>query len=201
MTGLDKAWLPEGHHLGLHIEHAPSGDGGGFVTGGWKLIWHTTEGDDLRAMQRVLTSKRAEPHVVIGRKGTGRQDFTAVQFIPFTQAARALEHPGGTLDTNNAHAIQVEICGYAKDAAGWGDDMYAALGALTLLIEHRVGIPRSAPRPFTVPAQRFTPRGFINAKGHIGHGHAASQPGGHWDPGKLNTRRLFAAARRAAATY
>lgn len=193
----DHALLPAGFHFGLHIEHELSHDGGDFVDGGWKLIWHTVEGNDLRVAQRTLVQKRAEPHVVIGRAGTGREAFTAVQMLPFDQSARALEHPDGTLDTNRARCIQVEVCGFARDSQDWNAEVYAALGALAHLIEHRVPIPRKAPRPFTVPAERYSPRGFVNAAGHLGHCHAASQPGGHWDPGKLSTRKLFAAMRAA----
>lgn len=198
---MDKAWLPKGHHWGLHIEHDPRHMGGEFVGGGWKLVWHTTEGQDLRAMQRVLKDKRAESHLLIGRAGTGRKDFTVIQFIPFTEGSRALQHPAGTLDTNNARCIQVEVCERAANAQDWSDDLFEALGALTALVEHRVPIPRTAPRPFRVPAQRYTQRGFVSAKGHVGHEHAASQPDGHWDPGALPISRVFAATRRAEKVY
>src|SRR5436190_13636635 len=157
--------LPAGHRGAVHIEPDPTHDGGDFAGGGWKLGSHTSEGLDLRAMQGVLKSKRAEPHLLIGRKGTGRQDFTVVQFIPFTQASRALEHPPGTMDTNNARCIQVEICEYAKNAADWNQELLDALGALTVLVEHRVAVPRLSPRAFAVPAKRYTQRGFVAAKG------------------------------------
>lgn len=187
---MDKAWLPDGYHNGLHIEHRPTGRGGQYTGGGWKVIWHTTQGRGLRAMSDVLVNKRAEPHFLIGEL-PGREALTVVQFIPLTKASRALEHPAGTADTNNAHAVQVEIAGFAEDAAKWDEHFLRGLANLTELIEHRVPVPRKVPRRFSDTPNRYTGTGFVKAKGHMGHQHVANQPSGHWDPGKFNCRHML----------
>lgn len=198
MAVVNKRLLPEGHHFGIHCEHDLSTDGGRFTGGGWKLVWHTTEGLDLPTMVKVLKDKRAEPHVVIGIHGTDRKDFTAIQLLSFDQAGRALEHPSGTMETNNANAIQVEICENAGNAPHWSSELIDALAALSLLIEHRVDIPRVAPRHFSDIPNRFTPAQWIAERGHVGHEHAPSQPGGHWDPGAMKIREVFKAMIKVA---
>jgi hypothetical protein len=184
-------WLPKGRHYDLHIEHDRRPATGPFTGGGWKMVWHTTEGLNLRVMQSVLKNKSAEPHFLIGKDGSEKL-YTVVQFLPLDQFAKALEHPSGTPETNRANCIQVEICQFAQRGGDhWPDDLYNALAHLALLVEHRVDIPRKRPRIFSVPAKRYTGAGFIRAKGHVGHGHAASQPGGHWDPGHFNCLKMF----------
>jgi hypothetical protein len=111
--------------------------------------------------------------------------------IPLNQYARALEHPAGTPETNRAHCIQVEICGFAKESGSWPDSVYAHLGALAVLLEHRQGIARISTHPFSNTPHRLTPAAFISAGGHLGHQHVPSQPSGHWDPGSLNVNKLF----------
>jgi hypothetical protein len=183
--------LPEGHlsSWDLHVEHDPAPDAGTFTGGGWKLVWHTTEGTNLRTMVRVLRDKNAAPHLVVGRDPSD-DHFTAVQMVPFDVAARALEHPSGP-DTNRANAIQVEVCEFAKNAADFNDGLMAALAAVACLVEHRVEIPRTAPRAFSSTPDRYTGWGFVRAKGHLGHQHVANQPSNHWDPGRFPVRKLF----------
>jgi hypothetical protein len=192
---MNKLWLPEGHRPAhdLHIEHDTRRPGSGPMEGGgWKLLWHTTEGRDLRTMQRVLYEKNAGPHFLLGRDGTDRKHFTVVQFFPLNQGARALRNDASDLlPTNRANCIQVEICGYAKDAPQdyLQPGIITAMAQLTRLIENRVKIPRKAPRSFKVGTPRYTDRGFVNAEGHVGHAHAPDND--HWDPGHLNIGKVF----------
>lgn len=195
-----RAWLPRGHlsSWDLHVEHdrSDTAGAGSFTGGGWKLVWHTTESSMSAVDQMVdsLHASNAEPHFVIGDE-RGRAHFTVVQLLPLHVAGRTLEHPRGTPETNRANCIQVEICGRAKDAHAWDDRVYRSLAALACLIEHRVAIPRKAPRPFTATpshrAQRYTGPGFVRARGHVGHEHAANQPSGHWDPGRFRAAKLI----------
>ena len=198
---MNKNWLPEGHRPAhdLHIEHdrrLPAA--GPHERGRPKIVWHTTEGLDLRVMQRVLYDKNAGPHFLVGREGTGRKHFTVIQFFPLDQGARALRNDANDLQpTNRANVIQVEICGYAKDAP---DDykqpgIITALAQLTRLIENRVNVPRKAPRPFGPGrATRYTDRGFVEATGHLGHSHVPDND--HWDPGAFDIAKLFRTIRR-----
>jgi hypothetical protein len=192
---MDKNWLPEGHHWGLKIEHRRLPDAGVFIGGGHKLCWHTTEGYNIDAMWRVLRDKNAAPHFVID---PGGGDAEVYQCIALNRAARALEHPPGTPPTNTANCIQVEICDYAKNAGDWGHVIYRDLGALAALIDHRFNIRRGY-RPFTVPAKKVTPAGFVRATGHLGHSHVPNNS--HWDPGRMNGSALMRAIGDAEKQY
>jgi hypothetical protein len=192
---MDKNWLPEGHHWGLKIEHRRLPDAGVFTGGGHKLIWHTTEGAGIDSMWRVLRDKNAAPHFIID---PGGGDAPVYQCIPLNRAGRALEHPSGTPPTNTANCIQVEIVDYAKNAADWGHVIYRDLGALAALIDHRFDIRRGY-RPFTVPAKKVTPAGFVRATGHMGHSHVPNNS--HWDPGKMNGSALMRAIADAEKRY
>jgi len=129
---MNDLWLPEGRHWGLNIEHRELPNAGEFTGGGHKLVWHTTEGGGIDNMWRVLRDKNAAPHFCID---PGGGDAPVYQCIPLNRAARALEHPAGTPETNRANAIQVEIIGFAKDAKDWGHVIYRDLGALAALID------------------------------------------------------------------
>lgn len=192
---MNEQWLPEGRHWGLKIEHRPLPDAGPFTGGGHKLIWHTTEGPGIDAMWRVLRDKSAAPHFVID---PGGGDAPVYQCVPLDRAAKALEHPPGTPETNRANAIQVEIVGYAKDAESWGHVIYRDLGALAALVDHRFDIRRGY-RPFTVPARKVTPQGFVRATGHMGHSHVPNNS--HWDPGRMSGPKLMRAIADAEAHY
>src|SRR6266576_6415999 len=98
---VNKRLLPEGNIRGLHIHVGPLIEPGPFTGGGWKLIWHTTEGNGLAAMVHTLRVKGDEPHIVIDPDSGG-----VVQLIPFDNFAKALQHPTGTPETNRAHCIQ-----------------------------------------------------------------------------------------------
>ncbi len=188
-------WLPEGDHWGLRIRRRELPNAGDFTGGGHKLIWHTTEGSGIDAMWRVLRDKDAAPHFVIDPGGGPAMVY---QCVPLNKAARALEHPAGTPETNRANCIQVEIVDYAKNAGGWGHVIYRDLGALAALIDHRFNVRRGY-RPFTVPAKKVTPDGFVRATGHMGHGHVPNNS--HWDPGRMNGAALMRAIGDAEKRY
>lgn len=186
MSDINKLWLPEGEHWGLSIKHQPLEDSGDFIDGGWKFVWHTTEGAGIDAMFRVLRDKRAAPHLLIDpSKGVSR----IIQMIPFNQAARALEHPTGTPETNRARCIQCEIVDFAKNAPNWEDWFYRDLAALAVLVEHRVPV-RRVTRGFSASNfKKISPQGFAQAHGHMGHQHVPNNS--HWDPGAMNGSKLM----------
>lgn len=176
------AWIPESTRHGIKIEHSPGESAGAFTTGGWKTLWHTTEGRDLDTMVNVLQNKRAAPHLVVCFR-TKR----VVQMVGFDAAARALEHPSGP-ETNRARCIQVEICDYAKWSQDWVEGAYKFLAQVALMIERRVPVPRRAPVSFWTP-RRLTGQGFVRATGHLGHSHVPGNT--HWDPGQFRIHKLF----------
>lgn len=191
-------WLPRGKHHGMYIDHRPTGRGGRMVRSANKIVLHTTEGEDFWSMDRVLRGKSAEPHFLFGRDPHG--NFHIVQYIPLNQGSRALEHPSGTMETNNAGAIQIELVGYAvnplarrpdgKRRVDFDEAFYEHLSRLILMIQNRVAVPAKRPRMFLVHSHRYSQRGWLDASGIVGHGHAASQPSGHWDPGRIRGRHL-----------
>jgi hypothetical protein len=189
-------WLPEGKHRTLHITHVtPAGAPVPFTGGGAKLVWHTTESSpgSVAVVDQVLRAKHAEPHFVIGRGTTGLE---VIQYFPLSVGGRALEHPSGTPETNAANCVQIEVCGYAQDSHSWDGETLDALATLARMIERRTKIPRRRPRRFRslkdgAGQHRFSGWRFVLARGHVGHQHAASQPGGHWDPGALRIREVF----------
>jgi len=195
---LDELWLPTGRHWGLVIEKRPLPDAGSFTTGdGNRMVWHTTEGYGIELMWQVLKGKNAAPHFIIDPSAG---DSRVYQCIALNRAARALQNDQGDLhQTNRAgdHTIQVEIVDYARNASNWGDEFYRDLAALTVLIEHRVPIPRQA-KPFLHPKQ-MTDAQFEMFRGHCGHVHVPDND--HWDPGKLNWPKLLRAIEQVDARY
>lgn len=186
-------WLPEGKRHGLRITHKPTKGGVPLTHGGKKVVLHTTEGANFDVMDRVLRDKHAEPHFLIGRKDGV---FHVIQYFPLNVGARALEHPAGTKPTNGGGdaVVQIEIAGFAVDPAhgrkDFDEGVYQALYRLIAMIQNRVAIPSRRPRRFRVQSNRFDQDGFIKASGIVGHGHAASQFGGHWDPGAIRGSHL-----------
>lgn len=173
---VDKLWIPTGTPYGLRVLKDRMEDAGQFTGGGWKLVWHTTEGSSLQGAIDTLRARRSAPHFVIDPR-TGR----CVQTIPLNRAARCLQHIGPE-ETNRARAIQVEVVGFAAHSGEWPESHYRRLAMLALLIEHRVPIPRrmAAGLTFSNP-RKLTGVGFVRAAGHLGHIHV---PGNnHTDPG------------------
>lgn len=190
---MSKLWIPDGAHWGLNVEHHALNDSGAFTGGGWKLVWHTTESpwEAVDAMVRVLAVKDAAPHFVIGGRA-GHKYPVVVQCIPLNRAGRALQHNFAP-ETNRANAIQVEICGFTREAPAWDDNMLKALANLTNWIQNRVPIPFNNPRSFQRPS-KYTPEGWVNAKGHVGHVHCPGND--HTDPSGFHCSRMLRFARQ-----
>lgn len=169
------AWLPTGHHEGLEISHHPASDAGDFVTAKPKIVWHTTEGTSLSGAIETLTANGDEPHFVVSNDG--RQ---VVQFIGMDRTSKSLRHPSGTPETNRAHCIQVEICGFAAQSHQWPDTKYVGLAHLALLIERFAHVERRTHVGWANP-RRIAAGNFAGTGGHVGHMHVPNND--HVDPG------------------
>lgn len=182
--------VPQGSHQGLDFEHSLLVKTGSFTPGsGMKTVWHTTEGGSYESVIDTLTERKVEPHFLLDPV-----HHRVFQFISLDQYARALEHPAGTPETNRGGAIQVEILGHAGQAPKWSDEFLKTLASLALVIEHRKGVQRISSKVFRGhpgPLGRVKPENWVGAHGHFGHQHAPDQPGGHWDPGALDIRKVF----------
>lgn len=187
---MDMLWLPEGHHWDLHIEHARLLDAGTFTGGGHKLVLHTTESpwQTVDSMYGVLRDKRAAPHFVIGGR-EGRDHPVVIQCVPLDRAGRALANDSGDgFQTNRANAIQVEICGYASEAADWPMTRYKALANLVELVDHRFDIPFRSQQDFS-HAERMSDAEWVAVSGLVGHSMAPDND--HIDPGHFREGTLL----------
>lgn len=178
-------WLPG-------VQHLPGDDGGAQDTRyPPRLVLHTTEGSGtVSSFAKFYGHTTYWPH------------FTAdprlkqlAQHLPFSRAGRALSHTTST-ETNKANCIQVEIIGYARDAAGWPTDQVDWLGRALAPVFDALTIPRKAPA-FVAngaglnAAQRMSEAAWRAFSGVCGHEHVPEND--HYDPGAFNVTRFLSA--------
>jgi hypothetical protein len=163
----------------------PYSDAGPFISGaGAKLCWHTTEGVSLPSYSG------SAPHFTFNPK-TGK----LWQHVPLNRASKSLEHPTGTVETNHANVIQVELIGYAGastegkypsyEVRNWTTADYARIAKLARWIEANAGVKRQSSvrfgaYPNDLPA-RLSPVEWLRYEGHLGHQHVPNNH--HGDPG------------------
>lgn len=103
------------------VNTAATGPGTMYEGYSWKWVNHSTEGPagSIAGTISLFQSQPAScPHFMIDPMGTQRR----VQFIPWTWSAAALRGGANGWQTNRGRAVQVEICGYARDSGAWPDD-------------------------------------------------------------------------------
>jgi hypothetical protein len=180
-----------------HATRKPLEDAGSFAGGGHKFLVHTTEGPTLDGAFTTRDMNRDAPHFILEVKN-GHQRL--VQCIPINRAARGLEHNSGP-ETNRANCIQVEVVGFTDKAvaaqlghpelyvANWSADVYRHLHELMLWTHQNFGVPMESDFPFIGQPgyHRLSGDEFFNAKGLVGHCHAAGNS--HTDPGAI--KRTF----------
>lgn len=174
-------------------KRVPFSDAGSFVSGtGHKLVWHTTETRSLPGYDGT------QPHFTLNPR-TG----DLWQHQPLSHAAKALMHPAGTVETNRAHAYQVELVCYsdvavARRVGGLAvDDLtdadYARIARLARWIEKNAGVPRRSSVRFVHYPQasypRFSDRGWLAYGGHCGHQHVPHNL--HGDPSALKIDKIL----------
>jgi hypothetical protein len=142
-----------------------------------KLVWHTTEGFGLP------TYSGSHPHFTLNPK-TG----TLWQHVPIRGGAYALRNLSFGVETNRAHAIQVELIGFAKDSQNWSDAEYANIAKLARWIEKHAGVPRSCDVTFRSDSAHKV-ADYVNYTGHLGHQHVPEND--HWDPGLLRIDKII----------
>jgi hypothetical protein len=167
----------------------PYDDAGAFVKAGAKLCWHTTEGASLP------TYSGSAPHFTLNPK-TGK----LWQHIALNRAAKSLEHPPGTVETNHANVIQVELIGSAAQTPDWPKDDYARIAKLARWIEANAKLPRRCSVKFTDTPHRLSPADWLSYTGHIGHQHVPAQTMNHWDPGAFRIDLVLAVPAETAMT-
>lgn len=169
-------WMP-----GVRHRDRPSAGKfvGGFTPRG---VLHTTEGNDFHVMEEVLVGKRAEPHFLIGRAGE------IVQFIPLGEAAKALVHPAA-VETNRAHAIQIERVGFAGEGDEYPAAQKAAMRKVMRFVERNAGVERASHVTFRTRPNHLSVAAWRTIRGWVGHQHVPGNS--HWDPGVEDMKELL----------
>jgi len=170
------------------VERVVLADAGEHVTGRPKLCWHSTEGSSIDGAIAAYRAGGSAPHFTID---PGRDRI--VQHISVHKAARALKHPNGTVETNRAHTVQVEIVGFAKDMGRLSGAELASLARLARWIERHADVPSRStvefvPFPGGVP-KRLQGQGWLDYSGHCGHMHVPGND--HEDPGALPIKKIL----------
>jgi len=178
--------VPRGTPFLARAEQVTGQDAGAFAPGtGAKIVWHTTEGRSADSAVNEYRKTRSWPHFTLNPQ-TGR----LLQHVAMDRAARALEHPPGVVETNRAHAIQVELVGLAAESPGWSADAYARVARLAREIESATGVPRKALATFrATTVVHLAPAAWLRGAGHCGHQHVPGND--HHDPGALRIDRLL----------
>jgi hypothetical protein len=175
----------------------PGNDAGGFTVGSFKGVLHTTEGrhPSFGAARHEFVVNNSWPHFTVSFESGA---FQAWQHVPVTKAARSLKHPRGTVETNRARAIQIEIVAGATHINELPPGYLVGLAQLMRWIEAQVGVTRSA-LPFEAyPASfglhngvRLDAAKWLAFNGWCGHQHVPFND--HGDPGAINIKKLVAA--------
>lgn len=152
----------------------------------WRGVLHTTEGGSLSGADQTFDKNRDWPHLAIEPSTR-----TVVQYIPLNVGSRALADGNGTLATNSAHAVQIEIVGFAEKAPQFTTEQLQFIKDVMRQIEDLVPIPRTADRSFLdasgvnrTPGNRMTVQEWAVFSGWCGHQHVPGQT--HWDPGAID---------------
>jgi hypothetical protein len=182
------ALVPDSDGFMDGVEQVVLEDAGPHVTGRPKLCWHSTEGSSIEGAIAAYRAKRASPHFTIDPTRD-----RIVQHISIFKAARALEHPAGTPETNRARTVQVEIVGFAGKMDQLSPAELNSLRRLARWIERNAGVPSTCdvdfvPFPAGVPA-RLQGQRWLDYSGHHGHMHVPANS--HEDPGALVIRELL----------
>lgn len=173
-TATGVMWMPNVRRL------ARSSAGAWAVSCPPKGILHTTEGSGDATS--TLDANGSHPHFQVERDGR------ITQYIPVDQAAKALVHTGPQ-ETNKAHAVQIEVCGFAAQT-NWPDDQKAAVRRVMRFIERNAGVERASHVPFVVgSSERLSGAAWISTGGWLGHQHVPQND--HYDPGAITIGDLL----------
>jgi hypothetical protein len=161
------------------IDDHYSDAGGSFLNVPAKIVWHTTEGTSLPNY-----GTGSAPHFTLNPRTNQLWQHMAIDRV-----AKALAHPAGTVETNRAHAIQVELIGFAGTTQDWSDVEYARIAELARWIEFNAGVKRQCSVKFFRGVSRLSPSAWLSYSGHIGHCHVPGND--HWDPGAFKIAKVI----------
>lgn len=186
---MNQTWYPAA------IKDELPNSGNWMIASPWKGVLHTTEGDSYAGARQAYLAGVA-PHFTVSFEG-GR--FKCWQHIPINRAARALQHPAGTVETNRARCVQIEIVAHAARAGTLQREYLDGLGRLMRWVENNTEMPRSALKFHgddegivlardTSPV-RLSAHDWLEFTGWCGHQHVPVNS--HWDPGLIDIDYLL----------
>lgn len=116
---MSDGWLPNKYER-MQITSC-TGPGTMYDGYAWAIVLHCTESPpgSIDGINSLFRSKPCSaPHFCIDPMGTRRR----MQYIPWSMSACALKGGREGWQTNRGRAVQVEICGYARESPTWDDD-------------------------------------------------------------------------------
>jgi hypothetical protein len=174
-----------------------SGSSGGYISGPFKIVHHTTEGASAQGAFDAFTAHRSDPHFTVDRT-------TVFQHVDTGVAARALRNEEGGVQTNRDSAVQIEVVGFAGAAKNL--QTLKNVARLCRWIEKTHGVPKVWPSGLPKPPRNGGDPGGHNrdattwdgTSGHYGHCHVPENT--HWDPAytRVEVEYLMAAEFDAA---
>jgi hypothetical protein len=155
----------------------------------WRGVLHTTEGGTADGAIGTFRGNNFWSHFVIEPN-----TLKIFQHIPLNIGARAMgDHP---TPENAAHAIQIEIVGFAQNSPNIAPEQLAFIRDVMRQIEDVVPIPRQTDRTFldfngvnATPNNRMSVDEWKRFTGWCGHQHVPGDT--HWDPGAIDIATLL----------
>jgi len=158
-------------------------NGGSFTGGPFKGVLHTTEGN-----HKPSYAANSHPHFTVNGN-------TVWQHHPIDIAARSLRNLTGGVQTNRDSAIQIEIIGFARNAANMDSVTKHSVRQLMRWVEQQHPIKRKYPQTYGSEAYGYNGAGRMalvewdNYDGWCGHQHVPENT--HWDPGHIDVEYLL----------
>lgn len=169
-------WYPGARHT-----YTPN-PRGSYVSGfPYRGVLHTTEGFSVAGAIGAYKASGSFPHFTV-------TNGFVEQHVPINTFATALERRPGTIDTNRASAIQIEIVWFAGKADQMSDGLLDTLAPLMRWIERQTGIRFESHAQFGNVVKRFTNDQWQKFDSWCGHAHVPNN--NHWDPGAFPIDKL-----------
>lgn len=174
-----------------------------FVSGGlyaegfpYRQVLHTTEspGTYWPSTDGYYggSDRQFWPHATL-HKGDGNQPASITQHLPIDRSAYALEHRTGTIETNRACAVQIEIAWQAANAADMPVDLVVCVADWVTWVAAQTGSSLAVAGWHSYPPEdgwslgyepwRMSDDEWRTFSGVCGHQHVPHNV--HGDPGRL----------------
>ena len=174
----------------LPFEYA---NGGSFIGRPFRGVLHTTESKQYHPSTKTYYGNTGTaPHFTVAVEGSESKVY---QHYPISVASRALRRRG-SLQTNRANTIQIEIAWKAAEAQSMPSKLTNKVAELMRWIESRTGIKRRSPQFYgsgkaygEKAVSRMSSSQWDDFNGWCGHQHVPHNT--HWDPGNIDIDYLL----------